>query len=447
MNLRSPIQTNAKSFFTPIQTGLLQRKCNSCGQHKIAGEECTNCQPKSGLQRKLTIGASNDPLELEADRIADRVLATPANPIISTTPPRIQRFTGQTAGQADVVPASVDQVLSSPGRPLEASLQQDMGQQFGHDFSRVRVHTGDEAARSAQDVNANAYTVGRNIVFGTNQFLPGSNGGRKLLAHELTHVVQQSSVRELHIQRQAETESEYDLTETDTKEEVDASEVHDGDSPVDAMPDLESTLTDISSDKTSKTLVETVGLKSGEIFSAQAGAIQERNQSKSPPPTKKVPPKTVVKIDVDQATQMMTVTWSDGTTEKHAVSTGKGRPNTSDDPCKTQTEHNCTPNGSFKAGSLGNGDTKNSHGDAMAWYVGFVDNRGIGIHDSQPVPGVPASHGCVRVGNSSADDAFAKKINKAVVPGSTTINVSGKAPTKPWRKIVPAPKTPKPKKK
>jgi hypothetical protein len=76
MNCRStPQKTN--SSFTPIQTGLLQRKCNSCGQHTIAGGECTNCQQNSGLQRKLTIGASNDPLELEADRITDRVLAAP----------------------------------------------------------------------------------------------------------------------------------------------------------------------------------------------------------------------------------------------------------------------------------------------------------------------------------------------------------------------------------
>jgi Domain of unknown function (DUF4157) len=177
MNSRSTTQTKATSSFSPIQTGILQRKCNSCGQHKIAGGACTNCQPKSGLQRKLTIGASNDPLELEADRIADRVLAAPTNTTISTAPPRIQRFIGQTAGQADVAPDSVDQVLASPGIPLETSLQEDMGQRFGHDFSHVRVHTGVEADRSAQDVNASAYTVGHNVVFSAGQFAPQTNEG------------------------------------------------------------------------------------------------------------------------------------------------------------------------------------------------------------------------------------------------------------------------------
>jgi hypothetical protein len=74
MSLRSTTQTKTSSS-APIHTGLLQRKCSSCGQHKMAGGECTNCQSRSGLQRKLTLGASNDPLELEADRVADRVMA------------------------------------------------------------------------------------------------------------------------------------------------------------------------------------------------------------------------------------------------------------------------------------------------------------------------------------------------------------------------------------
>jgi Domain of unknown function (DUF4157)/Putative RNase-like toxin, toxin_1 len=172
---------------------LLQRKCVSCGQHTIAGGECSGCaKTKVNLQRKLTIGASNDPLELEADRVADQVMAAPTHPAVGSAPPRIQRFTGQAAGQVEAAPASVDHVLSSPGRLLERSLQQDMGQRFGHDFSRVRVHTDAAAERSAQDVNANAYTVGQDIVFGAGRFAPGTISGRRLIAHELTHVVQQS---------------------------------------------------------------------------------------------------------------------------------------------------------------------------------------------------------------------------------------------------------------
>ena len=92
----------------------------------------------------------------------------------------------------DAAPASVDQALASPGRPLEPALRQDMEQRFGHDFSRVRVHSGAAAEQSARDVNAHAYTVGHNIVFGAGRFAPGTHEGRRLIAHELTHVVQQS---------------------------------------------------------------------------------------------------------------------------------------------------------------------------------------------------------------------------------------------------------------
>jgi hypothetical protein len=146
------------------------------------------------------IGESDDPLEREADRVADQVLAAPAHSAVSGAPSRIQRFSGQLNGQKmDDAPASVDNVLASPGRPLDAALRQDMEQRFGHDFSRVRVHTGTAAEQSVQDISARAYTVGRDIVFGASRFAPGMHEGRRLLAHELTHVVQQSGAAGVHV--------------------------------------------------------------------------------------------------------------------------------------------------------------------------------------------------------------------------------------------------------
>ncbi|HXI22763.1 MAG TPA: DUF4157 domain-containing protein [Pyrinomonadaceae bacterium] len=143
--------------------------------------------------RKLAIGASNDPLEQEADQIADQALAAPKPAGSRRTPLRIQRFTGSISGPAESAPESVERALAGSGRPLDASLRQDMEQRFGHDFSRVRVHSGGVAEQSAREVNARAYTVGHNIVFGAGRFMPGTQTGRRLLAHELTHVVQQSS--------------------------------------------------------------------------------------------------------------------------------------------------------------------------------------------------------------------------------------------------------------
>ena len=176
---------------SPHAALLLQRKCACGGASRISGE-CEECQSRR-LQRKLTIGASNDPLEHEADRVADQVLAASAHSPIRNSPQRIQRVTGQAADDGGAAPASVDRVLSGAGMPLEPALRQDMEQRFGHDFSSVRVHSGGAAEQSARNVNANAYTAGHNIVFGAGRFAPGTHEGRRLLAHELTHVVQQEA--------------------------------------------------------------------------------------------------------------------------------------------------------------------------------------------------------------------------------------------------------------
>ncbi|MBZ5522158.1 MAG: DUF4157 domain-containing protein [Acidobacteriia bacterium] len=90
-----------------------------------------------------------------------------------------------------VAPPVVHEVLNSPGRPLDGTMRSFMEPRFGHDFSGVRIHTDPRAAESARSVNALAYTVGRNIVFASGQYSPGSPAGQRLLAHELTHVVQQ----------------------------------------------------------------------------------------------------------------------------------------------------------------------------------------------------------------------------------------------------------------
>ncbi|MGV8803579.1 MAG: eCIS core domain-containing protein [Polaromonas sp.] len=144
---------------------------------------------------RLALGPSQGPLEQEADRVADQVLGAPAHsgPAIGAAPPHIQRFTAQagTPGAAQA-PASVGRVLSEPGSPLEPVLRQDMERRFGHDFSRVRVHCSESAAQSARSLAANAYTVGHDIAFAAGRFAPGTQAGRRLLAHELTHVVQQS---------------------------------------------------------------------------------------------------------------------------------------------------------------------------------------------------------------------------------------------------------------
>jgi hypothetical protein len=100
----------------------------------------------------------------------------------------IQR-SAETAGEISEAP----QVLRSGGQPLDRTTQGFMESRFGHDFSSVRVHTGGDAAASARSLNAHAYTSGNHIVFAANQYRPATEPGRRLLAHELTHVIQQGS--------------------------------------------------------------------------------------------------------------------------------------------------------------------------------------------------------------------------------------------------------------
>jgi hypothetical protein len=89
------------------------------------------------------------------------------------------------------VPAIVERVLRAPGQPLQDQARTFMEQRFAHNFGAVRVHIDAEAARSARAVGAAAYTVGRNVVFNHGRYAPDTANGRRLLAHELTHVVQQ----------------------------------------------------------------------------------------------------------------------------------------------------------------------------------------------------------------------------------------------------------------
>jgi outer membrane protein OmpA-like peptidoglycan-associated protein len=106
----------------------------------------------------------------------------------------LQRDAGDQT-QARGIPLIVHEVLRASGEPLEPTTRALMESRFGHDFSRVRVHTDAKAVESAQAVHAQAYTVGRDIVFSRGQYAPERPEGRRLLAHELAHTIQQASAQ------------------------------------------------------------------------------------------------------------------------------------------------------------------------------------------------------------------------------------------------------------
>ena len=110
---------------------------------------------------------------------------------------RLQRTAGNQAVSGLLGDASaadlVGDTVAGAGRPLDAALQREMQSTLGRDFSGVRVHDDSKAAASAQAVGARAYTTGSHVVFAEGEYQPGSQTGKKLIAHELTHVAQQAS--------------------------------------------------------------------------------------------------------------------------------------------------------------------------------------------------------------------------------------------------------------
>ena len=165
------------------------------------------------FQPKLTINKRNDIYEQEADAMADRVMRMPVNneqPFFSPKPipasglqrtcdeckeeeqmQRKENMNGEAEGHNEL--ESYVGAMNSTGEPLPNKVRSFFEPRFGYDFSNVKIHSDAEAARSARSVNALAYTSGNHIVFNSGQYSPGTDSGRRLLGHELTHVIQQRS--------------------------------------------------------------------------------------------------------------------------------------------------------------------------------------------------------------------------------------------------------------
>lgn len=505
-----------KSSFTPVQSKLFVG---------FSGKQLVSQLPL--VQTKLTINQPNDRYEQEADRVADVVMRMPeprlqrqvepeeeeetlqTKPLASEITPLVQRqveleggeeeeliqakdASGQTLHVSPIVQTQIHS-LRGGGQRLSSSLRNFFEPRFGHDFSQVRVHTDAKAAESARAVNARAFTIGRDVVFGAGEYSSESLAERKLLAHELTHVLQQiyssgqsarhvGSVADAYeresdavvmsdhslspvvkaklgagfVQRQIDetfglnelTDDESTATESEDGLEV---EVQDGDSPISGgelvgeISEAELSANELEADEMALASTEFDDILSV-VSEVQFTRKSKKSAPKSKPAGKKKKTKarpTILLVIVDLTVQGMTLYWSNGTvtgTGPKKISSGKGLRkgfkggNSATDPCKNpnQNNSNCTPIGIFIPGIKGGVGYKNKKGDAMSWFVELrgpgAYNRGIGIHDKQPVTGKPASHGCIRV-----DDPTAKTINKNITKW-TLINIIGTAPIKTKKK-------------
>ncbi len=225
---RSSAETAPAFDIKAYPSTLIHRK-SSCP----CGGGCPSCQSKLPIQAKLSVSQPGDIYEQEADRVADQVMRVEAPDIAHNAPPAIRRVgsgtheefmakplqrlctecdeenvqlkaetTGAVAGEGQTE-AKVDAV--SGGRPLTDDQRGFFEPRFGTDFSRVRIHTGSSADTAARSVGALAFTRGSDIVFRGDQYRPHSFAGRQLLAHELTHVVQQGAAP--NIQHRSANES------------------------------------------------------------------------------------------------------------------------------------------------------------------------------------------------------------------------------------------------
>jgi len=159
------------------------------------------------IRRKLTIGSTDDPLEHEADAVADKIMRMPEHNFIQRKCTNcdeeekvlmkplssfIQKMGSDTGTKAnDNVTGKINSTRGS-GSGLDSSTKSFMESRFGTDFSGVKIHTGDYAVQLSQELNAQAFTVGNDVYFNSGKYDPDSNSGKHLLAHELTHTIQQN---------------------------------------------------------------------------------------------------------------------------------------------------------------------------------------------------------------------------------------------------------------
>jgi hypothetical protein len=183
---------------------LLRKAACACGGG------CPSCKSGAG---NLKVSHPSDAAEIEADRIADRVMRMPVDDVkpksqLSRTPNTIHRKCdacededkmslrrkplSSTGSLPPATPARVQSVLSTGGGPLDKRARSFFEPRFGHDLSAVRVHADSRASALSETLNAEAFTIGNQIVFGQDRYRPDTERGRHLLAHELAHIAQQN---------------------------------------------------------------------------------------------------------------------------------------------------------------------------------------------------------------------------------------------------------------
>jgi hypothetical protein len=223
MKTHEPLRPTSQPVSAPAGSALIQRKCGCGGAAGLAGK-CDDCQkqgltgPRKSLapQFKLTVSQPGDAQEQQADQMADRIMRSPQPAESGETHKPLDRPSSSKSNElklqrkrlkeddeikgkwndspSEVTSDVADQIRGlSGGQRLPASERSFFKPWFNHSFEDVRVHADTQANATAHALNARAFTLGNDIVFASGQYSPGTERGRRLLAHELTHVVQQQT--------------------------------------------------------------------------------------------------------------------------------------------------------------------------------------------------------------------------------------------------------------
>jgi hypothetical protein len=273
--------------------------------------------------------------------------------------------------------ASVVALPHTAGQPLDPVVRAPMEQRIGHDFTNVRVHGDTESAVAARELGARALTVGRDIYFESGGYDPATREGRRLLAHELVHVVQQ------------------------TKPGPPRSDVMQcpsiaGVAITGALPGAQ------AAPRRKRATRSCDGLCAPSKAPLHDGCTRGGPAASGD---------WITGLVVERSKQRLTATWSGGRTDTWACS-----------PSKSSKGHGQVPTPLVKDDRVGikcDQCHTNAHGDGMGWFTGLAsEGRRIGFHDSQKVGSGIESHGCIRVHCDTA-----RTIQEHTSTGTTTIDV------------------------
>lgn len=173
----------SEHFFQPApvitQPSAINRKCEECEQEDKKVQRAEDKKEEDKKLQRMTDKKEEEKVQRQPEKKEEE---------------KIQKKEAGNPTSAPVTSSYISS-LNSKGTPLPKQAQQFFGSRMGYDFSNVKVHTDQEAAQSAKEVNAKAYTTGAHIVFNEGQFNTESTDGKKLMAHELVHIVQQNENR------------------------------------------------------------------------------------------------------------------------------------------------------------------------------------------------------------------------------------------------------------